>query len=456
MNVGIVGCGYVGLTTGICLSSIGHISHLYDTNHDKLKTIKQKKLPFYELGLEELLIENLEKGNLKVDEYLDEFIKNTDCCFICVGTPSNNNGTINLQQIESSIKSIIKSLKQNNKEKYLLIIRSTVVPSTTRDKILPILIEGLEDSFYLAVVPEFLREGKALSDFMNPDKIVIGSLDNETNDMVKNIFTYFENKAEFIQTNLETAEMIKYTNNAFLATLISFSNEVANISEKIPGIDPFEVMSALIKDKRITTIVNDQKIVPGIADYLSPGCGFGGSCFPKDVNAIVNFASSIDVKTPLLDAVLSVNNERSDRIITLSKVILSSLNDKKIAVLGLAFKPDTDDMRSSPAIEVIKKLQAQNSKIYAYDPKVNEQNLHSIGITGISVTQDIEGCLDNADLVILLTKWTEFSKIDGEFLKKYMKNPKIIDGRGFLDKSKFEKNTYYKIGLNEKTNCFHL
>lgn len=450
MNIGIVGCGYVGLTTGICLSSIGHISHLYDTNHDKLEIIKQKKLPFYELGLEELLIDSLEKENLKVDESLDEFIKNTDCCFICVGTPSNTNGTIDLQQIESSIKSIIKSLKQNNKEKYLLIIRSTVVPSTTKDKILPILIEGLGESFQLAVVPEFLREGKALSDFMNPDKIVIGSLNTNTNNLVKNIFKYFENKAEFIQTNLETAEMIKYTNNAFLATLISFSNEVANISEEVSGIDSFEVMSALIKDKRITTTINNQKIIPGIAEYLAPGCGFGGSCFPKDVSAIVGFASGIGAKTPILDAVLSVNNERSDKIISLSKKILLNFNDKKIAVLGLAFKPDTDDMRSSPAIEIIKKLQTLNCKISAYDPKVNEDSLYTMGITDIHIADDIESCLNGADLAILLTKWTEFSKIDGVFLRKHMKNPKIIDGRGFLDKNKFENNTYYKIGLYEK------
>jgi len=450
MNIGIVGCGYVGLTTGICLSSIGHTLYLYDIDKSKLNTIKQKNIPFYELGLKEMLVENLEKGNLRISESLEEFIKNTDCCFICVGTPSNTDGTINLQQIESSIKNIIQSLKQENQKKYLIIIRSTIVPSTTRNKILPMLKDGLEDFFYLAVVPEFLREGKALSDFMNPDKIVIGTLDNKTNDIVKNIFIYFENKVEFIQTNFETAEMIKYTNNAFLATLISFSNEVANISEEITGIDTFEVMNALIKDKRITTVINNQKIVPGIAEYLTPGCGFGGSCFPKDVNAIVNFASIVGAKTPLLDAVLSVNNERVNRIILLSKKILSNFNDKKIAILGLAFKPDTDDMRSSPAIDVIKKLQEQNINIYAYDPKINEKNLESIGITDVSISHSIEDCIANADLAILLTKWSEFSKINGEFLKKYMKNPRIIDGRGFLDKRKFAKNTYYKIGFVEK------
>jgi len=453
MEIGIIGSGYVGLTTGICLSSIGHTTHLYDIDQIKLDTIKRGETPFYELGLEELLVENLRKGNLKICESLVEFVKNTDCCFVCVGTPSNMDGTINLQQIESSIKNIINSLKQENKKDYLIIIRSTVTPSTTREKILPMLKNELGNSFNLAVVPEFLREGKAISDFMNPDKIVIGSLNEKTNDILKEIFEHFQNKAEFIQTNFETAEMIKYTNNAFLATLISFSNEIANISEEITEVDTFEVMNALIKDKRITSVINNQKIIPGIAEYLIPGCGFGGSCFPKDVNAIVGYASIIGAKTPLLDAVLSVNNERADRIFVLSKKILSDLNERKIVILGLAFKPDTDDMRSSPAIEVIKKLQGMNVNLHAYDPKVNEKNLKSMGIDDVIISHNIEESITNADLVILLTKWSEFSKINGEFLKKYMKNPQIIDGRGFLNKEKFEKNTYHKIGLIEKNNC---
>jgi len=449
MNIGIIGSGYVGLTTGICLSSIGHTTYLYDIDQIKLDIIRKKEIPFYELGLEELLVKNMEKGNLKVCESLMEFVKNTDCCFVCVGTPSNINGTINLHQIESSIKNIIESLKQENKKEYFIIIRSTVIPSTSK-KILPILKKDLGDHIHLAVVPEFLREGKALSDFMNPDKIVIGSIDRKTNDVIKEIFTYFENKAEFIQTNFETAEMIKYTNNAFLATLISFSNEIANISEEITEVDTFEVMNALIKDKRITSVVNNQKIIPGIAEYLIPGCGFGGSCFPKDINAIVGYASTIGAKTPLLDAVLSINNERANRIISLSKKILFNFNDKKIVILGLAFKPETDDMRSSPAIEVIKKLQAMNVNLHAYDPKVKEKNLETIGISDVNISDNIEESITDSDLVILLTKWSEFRKINGEFLKKYMKNPMIIDGRGFLDKEKFEKNTYHKIGLIEK------
>ena len=450
MNIGIIGCGYVGLTTGICLSSIGHKSYLYDIDQNKLNLIKEKKMPFYELGLEELLVENFNNENIIVNENLKEFILNTECCFVCVGTPSNSNGTIDLTQIENSVKNITEVLKYQIDKEYVIIIRSTVVPSTTRNKIMPILTEEMQKRIKVVVVPEFLREGKALVDFMNPDKIVIGTPSNEKNILVNKIFTYFKNKAEFIQTNYETAEMIKYTNNAFLATLISFSNEIANISEEITQVDTFEVMNALITDKRITTKIDNQKIIPGISEYLSPGCGFGGSCFPKDVNAITGFATSIGAKTPLLDAVLSINNERASKILSLSKKILKDYNSKKVVILGLAFKPDTDDMRSSPAIEVIKKLQNENIEIHAYDPKITEQNLKLIGITNIVLHKTIEDSIENSDLIILLTKWTEFKNITGEFLKKYMKIPKIIDGRGFLDKRNFEKNTYYKIGLNEK------
>lgn len=450
MNIGIIGCGYVGLTTGICLSSIEHKSYLYDIDKKKLNLIKEKKLPFYELGLEELLIKNIDKKRLIVNENLKEFVQNTECCFVCVGTPSNSNGTIDLSQIENSVKQIVEILKNETNKEYTIIIRSTVVPSTTRNKILPILTESLQKRINVAVVPEFLREGKALVDFMNPDKIVIGTSNNKINNIIIDIFSYFKNKAEFIQTNFETAEMIKYTNNAFLATLISFSNEIANISEEITEVDTFEVMSALITDKRITTKIDNQKIVPGIVEYLSPGCGFGGSCFPKDVNAITGFASSIGAKTPLLDAVLAINNERASKILLLLKSILKDHSSKKVVILGLAFKPDTDDMRSSPAIEVIKKLQEENTDIHAYDPKVNEENLKLMGISNIILHKTIEDSIKDSDLVILLTKWSEFKNINGELLKKYMRIPKIIDGRGFLDKTKFEKNTYYKIGLNEK------
>jgi len=450
MNIGIIGCGYVGLTTGICLSSIEHKSYLYDIDQKKLNSIKEEKLPFYELGLEELLIENLHKKKLVVSKNLEEFVQNTECCFVCVGTPSNSNGTIDLNQIENSVKKIIEVLKYQIAKEYVIIIRSTVVPSTTRNKIMPILTEDMQKRIKVVVVPEFLREGKALVDFMNPDKIVIGTSNNEKNILVNNIFTYFKNKAEFIQTNYETAEMIKYTNNAFLATLISFSNEIANISEEITHVDTFEVMSALITDKRITTKIDNQKIIPGISEYLSPGCGFGGSCFPKDVNAITGFASSIGAKTPLLDAVLSINNERASKILSLAKQILKDYNSKKVVVLGLAFKPDTDDMRSSPAIEVIKKLQKEDIDIHAYDPKVNEENLKLMGINNVIFHKTVEDSIKDSDLVILLTKWSEFKNINGKLLKKYMKIPKIIDGRGFLDKTKFENNTYYKIGLNEK------
>jgi len=295
-------------------------------------------------------------------------------------------------------------------------------------------------------VPEFLREGKALDDFMNPDKIVIGHLDEKSRIFVEKIFEYFREKVTIIATNPETAEMIKYVNNAFLSTLISFSNEVANIAEKVKGIDSFEVMKALVADKRITTVVDKQKIVPGLASYLLPGCGFGGSCFPKDVKAISKLASSLGSDTPLLDAVLKINDSRPDKVVSMAENILGSLGGKKISILGLAFKPDTDDMRSSPSIQVIRQFEAKNSSVYGYDPKVTGEILEKNGIRNVTLCNSLEDCLTESHLAVLLTKWPEFEKINGKMLKQFMKKPCLIDGRGFLNKNHFENGSYHKIG----------
>ena len=228
MKIGIIGAGYVGLTTGICLASLGHKISIHDIDEEKLKKIKDKKLPFFERGLQEILEKVVSSGDLISEKDLENLVKNTDGCFVCVGTPTKNN-SIDLTQITNSIKAITELIKNNDKKNYKIIIRSTIVPNTSKNKILPILHEELSElKFGLAVVPEFLREGNALDDFMNPDKIVIGSLDKDTTDFVKNIFEYFQDKCRIIETNLESSELIKYTNNAFFSMLISFSNEIAN------------------------------------------------------------------------------------------------------------------------------------------------------------------------------------------------------------------------------------
>jgi len=446
MNLGVIGAGYVGLTTAICLASLNHKVIIYDTDRRKIEKIKNKQMPFFEDGLQNLLEKTITSKNLICVDNIDNLVQDTDFCFICVGTPTTQDGFIDLTQILAAITSLAVSLQKNKKNDFVIIIRSTVIPKTTRSKILPILKEILgEQQFGLCVVPEFLREGQALGDFVNPDKIVIGGFDEQSKDLVEKIFEYFKVRAKIIKTNPETAELIKYTNNAFFSLLISFANEIANISEKISGVDSFEVMNALISDKRITTKLDAGDIVPELKSYLIPGCGFGGSCFPKDVRAILQYASINQVKTPILNAVLEINDERPRRIVSMAESLLGDLKGKKIAVLGLTFKPDTDDMRSSPALTAIEIFQNRGATIIAYDPLISKKNQENP--FDFALAKTIDACLDKCNLAILFTKWAEFQSINSNFLKQHMENPLIIDGRGFLDQSKFERNTYYKIGF---------
>ncbi len=448
MKIGIIGSGYVGLTTGICLASLNHKIFIHDVDREKLKKIEEQKLPFFERGLQEILAKVISSEKLIPENNLDNLVRETDGCFICVGTPTKNN-SIDLSQIIDSINNITESITKNKKENYKIIIRSTIIPNTSRDIILPILEGKLSQlKFGLAVVPEFLREGNALDDFMNPDKIVIGSLDNDTTNFVKKVFDYFKNSCEIIETNLESSELIKYTNNAFFSMLISFSNEIANVSENIPGVDPYKIMKALISDKRITTKINNENITPSLESYLTPGCGFGGSCFPKDVQALLNYANKNNINTPLLKAVLDINSERPNKMIVLAESILGTLENKKISILGLTFKPDTDDLRSSPALDAIKILIEKKANVFAFDPMCKSKS-DLIKLPQIcNVCLNIEDALKDSEIALVFTKWNEFKSLDSKFLEQFMKNPIIIDGRGFLDKEKFERGTYFKIGMN--------
>ena len=449
MNIGVIGSGYVGLTTSICLASLNHRIFLYDIDKEKLVKIKEKKLPFFEQGLQDILEKVISSGNLSPQNDLDNLVRETDGCFICVGTPTKNN-SIDLTQITNSIESLIEVIKNNKKEDYKIIVRSTIIPNTSKDFILPMLKQELSElGFGFAVVPEFLREGNALDDFMNPDKIVIGSLDENTRNYVKEIFKSFENKCRIIETNLEASELIKYTNNAFFSMLISFSNEIANISEKIPGVDAYEIMKALISDKRITTKRNNESVIPSLESYLIPGCGFGGSCFPKDVQALLDYAHKKNINTPILKAVLDINSERPNKMVLLAESILGSLENKKISILGLTFKPETDDVRSSPALDAINILLEKNADVVAFDP-IFKSSSEIIKIPKeCKICARLEDALKDSEIALVFTKWKEFSSLNSEILKQFMKNPILVDGRGFLDSKNFEAGHYFKIGYSE-------
>jgi len=446
MNLGIMGAGYVGLTTAICLASIGHKTVIYDISQEKIGSLKNKNIPFQENGLDEIFEKVIDSENLIICESLDELVKLTDGCFVAVGTPTVNDA-IDLSQVIDSTKALAIEVKKSNKINYEFIVRSTVTPKSCETIIEKIknIMNDLEFGF--SYVPEFLREGQAVNDFLNPDKIVVGSNNKKSVIFVNKIFEQFMEKTQFFQTNLETAELIKYTNNSFFSMLISFANEISNISEKIENVDTVQVLKALVADRRITTIKNGERILPELQSYLIPGCGFGGSCFPKDVKAILNYAQSLNAKTPLIESILEINEERPNKIISLVESVLGTLKERKISILGLTFKPNTDDMRSSPSFDIIKLLNNKNASVFVYDPIISKINQETLKEYNFTLTKTLEECLDKSECAILLTSWQEFLSIDGELLKKNMKNPKIIDGRNFLLKQKFEKDMYYKIGF---------
>ena len=408
MNISIIGIGYVGLVTGACFAKLGHNVVCVDVIREKVDLINNKRSPIYEEGLEEILQENVGK-NLSATLDLKKTVLSTDITFICVGTPSKEDGSIDLKYIKESAEQIGKILKE--KEGYhLIVVKSTVIPGTT-EKVRDIIekFSGKKD-FGICMNPEFLREGKAVYDFLNPDRIVIGEYDKKSGDILYELYKDFS--SPILRVDLKTAEMIKYASNAFLATKISFINEIGNICKKL-GIDVYKVAEAIGLDSRISP------------KFLNAGCGFGGSCFPKDVKALVTKAKEVNYDPVLLESVLEVNKNQPLKMIELLKNKIEKLENKKIGVLGLAFKPNTDDIRESPAIMIINELIKENSIVYAYDPKAMK-SMKKI-FPNINYEDDAQKVIDSSEAVLIVTEWEEFKNLD-------YKEKIIIDGRKVLER----------------------
>ena len=412
MKISVIGSGYVGAVTAVCFADVGHEIICVDIDEKKVQQLNAGIPPIYEEGLEELLKEYAEKRLIATTDY-EYAILNTDISFVCVGTPSEEDGSINLSIVRSAAESIGSALAKK-KGYHVVVVKSTVVPETTEKFVLPILEENSGKAagkdFGVAMNPEFLREGKAIYDFMHPDKIVVGSIDARSGNLVSELYRSFE--CEITRTNPRTAEMIKYVNNSFLATKISLSNEIGNICKKL-GIDTYEVMKAVGKDSRISPL------------FLNSGAGFGGSCFPKDVKALISKAKSIGYSPIILESVLAVNEKQPLLMTELLQKKVGSLEGKKIAVLGLAFKNDTDDIRESRAIPLIAELLRLGAIVTAYDPLATE-NMRRIFPT-INYHNSAKAALEGADACLVVTEWDEFRKLDSEF--KVMKNKVVIDGR---------------------------
>jgi UDPglucose 6-dehydrogenase/GDP-mannose 6-dehydrogenase len=444
MKISIIGAGYVGLVTGVCLSNKGNDVVCVDYDQDKIKSINQGISPIYEEGLDKLL-KNCIGKSFEVTSSIEYAIECSDVTFIAVGTPFHE-GKINLDQIISASEAVGACLKKKDTF-HTVIIKSTVVPGTTNNLVKNILEKTSKKKcnkeFGLGMNPEFLREGKAISDFMNPDRLVFGGSDKKVHSILKEIYAEFINEDIIFTTN-NSAEMIKYTSNSLLATLISFSNEIGNLCETLDDVDSEDIFKAVHLDKRLSPIIEKKRITPEINTYLKSGCGFGGSCFPKDVNALISFGKSNGQSMSLLNSVIEVNKKQPNKIVDKIKSNFSSLENLKIGILGLSFKPETDDIRESPAITIIKKLLKYNSYISAYDPIAQANTKKLFNKNEIKFCKSIYEAIYNVEVIVLLTAWEEFKDLD-IILKENKLNPLVIDGRRFLNKKKFNK--FEAIGM---------
>jgi len=424
MRITVVGTGYVGLVTGACLAHTGHDVTCIDTQPERVAAVNQGQPPFHEPGLAEIMSTALRHGRLRASASTAEAVAASDITILAVGTPSRE-GAIDLSALSAAAAAVGRGLSGCSSY-HVVVVKSTVVPGTT-DTVVRGIIErtcGLAaSSFGIAMNPEFLREGSAVADFMDPDRIVIGQWDERSGQSVAALYQAFDCPKLF--TTLRNAEMIKYASNALLATLVSFSNEFASLCEATPGTDVEEVLNGLHLDRRLSPMKDGQRTAPGILSYLRAGCGFGGSCLPKDVSALRDFARRQGISPRLLDAVSAINDARPAQLIELAEDAIGSLQGSSIAVLGLAFKPGTDDLRESPALAIIEHLKRKGADVRAYDPLV-------CAVPGIRVCGSAIQAVTGADAAIIATAWPEFALLDWTALSAMMRRPVLIDGRNAL------------------------
>lgn len=434
MKIGVIGAGYVGTTSSIIFAKYGYLVTVIDTNQEKIHSLSQSKLPFYEEGLEELLHKYILEERLSFTSNIEESINQCDILFITVGTPSLENGEVNLSYVENVVRQIARIMND-----YKVIVIKSTVPVGTCDKMNGIIQNELSKrnisiSFDLVSNPEFLREGKALHDALYPDRVVIGCESEKAREIMKEL--YKDVDTAILHTTIKEAEMIKYASNAFLATKISFINELARLCEN-KEVNVSQVAKGMGMDKRIG------------ADFLQAGIGYGGSCFPKDIKALLALASSADIPMHILQAVSYVNQTQSNWFMEKVKQVLGNLKEKRIAILGLTFKPQTDDIREAPSLKVIDYLLKNKASISAYDPQ-GAEHLKKIYPT-VTYTLTPLDALKGADAVILLTEWKEILNIDWQDAKPLLSKPVLFDGRNALDPSRMLELGYCYFGVG-KTN----
>ena len=444
--VAILGTGYVGLVAAAVFADRDFKVLTSSQDKEKVDTINAGKAPFFENDLEPIINRTVKKGTLRAVHGREEAVLKSDICFIAVGTPSLVSGEADLSLIKDTAIAIGKALK--NKDKYSVIVaRSTIIPGTTRNVIIPLLEEHsgkkAGKDFGVCMSPEFLRQGAAIKDTSEPDSVVIGEFDKRSGDFLEEFVNelYKGQKVPVLRMNLESAEMVKYGRNTFLAMNISYINEMARIAETIPGIDIYEVVKGIGADWRINPV------------FLNAGAGYGGSCFPKDVKALISFAQLRQIEPALLETVEEVNIEQASHVVSLARKALGDLKGKRIALLGLSFKPGTDDMREAAAIKIANHLFSENADVVAYDPVAipNAKNKFIKDTIKISYASSVEACLKGADCCIVVTEWDEFKKLGAETFNRLMKRSVIIDGRRIYNAAfRAKVSSYCGIGLGTK------
>lgn len=444
MNVAIMGTGYVGLVTGACLADKGHDVTCIDVVPEKVERINRGEAPFFEPGLEELIGRTVGK-TLRASLDARAAILDSEMTLIAVGTPFDGQ-RIDLTYVRECARTIGEALKEKAAY-HVVVVKSTVVPGTTDGMLLPILEETsgkkAGSDFGVGMNPEFLTEGTAVEDFMEPDRIVCGGIDDASRDALEALYAPFPD-APKVRTNNSTAEMIKYASNALLATLISFTNELANLGAALGDIDTMDVMRGVHLSRYLSLPMPDGELLfPPINAFLLAGCGFGGSCLPKDVSALIAHGGSIGLPMDMLESVMRVNARQPDEIFRLLSKHFPSLKDRRVAVLGLSFRPDTNDMRESPAIPIVRRLQAEGASVVGYDPAATEE-ADRVFEGKLELAESLEEALRDADAAVLVTRWKEFDRVPA-LLDGLPSQPVLVDGRRMLDKTSVER--YEGIGL---------
>jgi UDPglucose 6-dehydrogenase len=426
-KVAVIGTGYVGLVTGTCLAEIGHHVYCVDIDTQKIENLIKGVVPIYEPGLDILIKKNFENGNLKFTTDFDEAVKQAEVVFIAVGTPPMADGSVNLEYVKKAAESIGKAMNG-----YKVIVNKSTVPIGTGDVVSRIISTYYKGEFDIVSNPEFLREGSAVDDFMNPDRIVIGNGGDKGRQAMIDLYSPLSGERVF--TNIKTAEMIKYASNAYLATSISFINSIANICEKV-GADVTEVAQGMRLDKRI-----------GKYAFLDAGVGYGGSCFPKDVKGLIQIAHENNVGFDILESVESTNEAQKQSLLPKIQTLLGqNLHGMRIAVWGLAFKAETDDMREAPALTVIKQLLDRDVNVVVFDPVAQEGAKKSM--PNLEFAPDFYKAVEGADCLVIATGWKQFKEAELEKIRSLMKSPNIVDGRNVFKVEEMKEKGFNYISV---------